>query len=93
MSSEGSQHVRGRMWFRNCYTGCPAYTAHEKLGASPDLLAKACKACTLIKEPMPEAVTVMEYAMMPDAAIDYNALPYWLVKSIGVYRFSKRGGF
>ena len=97
-ATDANGKPRGRIHVRNCYTGCAAFRASETgrrygvPGAEAQLSA-ACAACDLRPGWMLEADAVVQAAGLPDAAIEWAGLPYWLANGIGLYRAMNRGGF
>ena len=89
---------KGRLHVRNCYTGCEAVKSRDalsKVGVKPNpkALQNACDACTLRPEWTAEANAVVALCTLPDAAIGWPEMPYWLAHGIGYQRALNRGGF
>ena len=82
----------GRLHVRNCHGGCDAYK-RRNLPGGRIILSNACNACTLRASWMAEAEMVIQVATLPDEALDFGAMPYWLAHGVGVYRAMNRGGF
>jgi hypothetical protein len=55
------------------------------------MLRNACNTCDLEPGWGSEVGLVLSYSNIPDPALPYGAMPYWLVYGIGLWRLMNRG--
>lgn len=92
-ASEGEEKQRGRLWYRNCHTGCPAYRSYETQVTSAEVLKRACDECPLLPGPGDQARQIERVWMLPDSVLKLENRPYWYVNAVSLLRLMNRSGF
>lgn len=91
--SEGEEQRKGRVWFRNCKTGCPAWSSYEAKVITAESLALSCGECPLLPGPCAESRLVESAWMLPDSVLRMESRPYWFVNALSYLRLMNRTGF
>lgn len=91
-ASEGEEERKGRLWFRNCETGCPANESYKAKVIDAVALGNACKECQLSPGPCAGARVVSLLWPLPDAVLRLNERPYWQVSALSYLRAVNRSG-
>jgi len=92
-ASEGEEKQQGRLWFRNCKTGCAAFASYEAKVVTAEVLAVSCRECELLPGPGREARMAESAWMLPDAVLQLVRKPYWFVNAVAYLRLMNRTGF
>lgn len=77
---------KGRLWYRNCRTGCSVYDGYEAGVYTAPVLANACSECPLLPGPGVHARHVEMVWTLPDATLNMVNRPYWFVSAVSFLR-------
>lgn len=90
--TRGEDKVEGRLWYRNCRSGCPVFEAFASGFGSEQATRNGCNECTLLAGPCYESQAAEMAWMLPDASLALSSRPHWFVAAVSYLRVVNRAG-